>query len=119
MPGLAAILFEELLPLLLLLGEPGGHPRLAERLDLRTVRVEIHLGRLAGRRSVDETGLDHGQLRGRQLERGELLGDDEPERVESLVVLGLRLGLGDGGRRRTGEQREKRAGRRNASWNLS
>src|SRR5439155_736727 len=85
-----------------------GDARPLELLDLRTVRLEIDLLLLV-RDAVRETGLHDLEIGRAQRERRQVLRDEEPERVERLLLFGLQLGLGRQGAGGAGDERSRSA----------
>src|SRR5581483_11824673 len=87
----------------------GGRRRaaLGERLHLGAVGLEVHL-LLVAEDPVAQPGLHQIELCGRELEDREVVAEDEPDRVERLLLLGL--GLGAAGGRRPRRQEACRAG---------
>src|SRR5450759_1025946 len=117
---------------LLLAGGRRAEAALRELLQLRAVRLEVHL-RGTAEDAVGEALLHGGQLRGRQLERPEVLAHHEADRVERPGALsrgnhpgdlggaGLRRSRFRGGglRRFLGERRERRRQKKNGGDEIS
>src|SRR5881296_218230 len=82
-----------------------GDARPLELLDLRTVGLEIDLLLLV-RDAVRETGLHDLEIGRAQRERRQVLRDEEPERVERLLLFGLQLGLGRQGAGGAGDEQQ-------------
>src|SRR5204863_3268234 len=81
------------------------HPVLLKFLDLRPVGLEVDLRGLL-QHAVAQTGFDHFDIGGAEIEYGQAAADRETDGIERLLLLGFRLGRRRGGGNDRGKQYE-------------